>query len=358
MKKIILYSVLALCLIIFLTFITKTKKNPKLYKKINEQIIVERDQINKYALPVIDNGEKYIELQTKNWIKQRNDRGCYGLLEKDKILMAKWINHFKINAPKIYFFGYHNQFKKQQLVDIAMAYPEKRFIIKITHLQSNYGIINVPPYKDHYNTKYLDDIYNKCLTKFMTCFVCNHDKSDPPRESEIKKGRKDSYYKLYETIEPGIIIQEFFFSKGQEMKMPIEKKILVLGDKIIGGADAGKPIEKMKFVYQEAKRISKLLGSSLVRVDFFVKESDDPYIPYLNEISLSPNGGMKHAGNITSETLLQYKEEVKKYEPNDMPFVDKLIENCPHRTIAIDKYLSDADWGTWWYDKFKFGLLK
>jgi hypothetical protein len=189
------------------------------------------------------------------------------------------------------------------------------------------------------------------LEKFKTCFVCNHDDSKPPTNAEIKNGKKESYYKLYETIEPGIIIQDFFYSFADERETkPIEFKIMMMGDKIINGASVFYS-EKLKNVYAEARRISALLGSGLVRVDFFVKESDDPFIPYLNEISLSPNGGLGRAKFLTTSTINEFKKEIEEYEEVDMPEIDKLIRDCPKRSIPIEKYLTDAESVK---DKFNF----
>ena len=368
MKKI--YTILIISFVIIFTIViskfsikrTKEKKFKFYYQDLNKEKI--RDTINKYTLPLIEDDSKYIELQTKEWIKQREEKGyCYGLLEKDKIIMAKWIEKFKINTPKIHYYDYHNNFTFDKLKNVVLNNPDKKFVIKITHLQSNYGIIMVPPYNEKKNNEYLLDIYEKCLEKFKTCFVCNHDRNNAPTKKEIQKKLKESHYKLYETIEPGIIIQEYFYSYKDKNnkdllgnnKAPKELKILVYGDKIINGI-AADDYDRYKLVYQMAKNISKLLGSSLIRVDIFIKESDDPYIPYLNEISLSPNKGFR-ANQFNSEEINKIKEEIKNYTPIDME-IDELIKSAPKRTIPIEKYLTDGDWRIWWNDKYRFGLLK
>lgn len=357
MKKILISFVVLLCLIGFLFYIDYDSKNKKLIQDINKQIVKPREHINKYALPVIDDNSKYIELQTKNWIKQRENKGCYGLLEKDKIVMTKWMKHYNIKGPEILFYAYHDEFNKKDLFDIVKQKPNNRFIIKISHLQSNYGIIIVPPYNQEKEEKYLDKIYDKCLEKFSTCFVCNHDKSDPPTNKEIKEGKKKSYYELYETIKPGIIIQDFFYSEPGKVQTPEELKIMVMGNRIIAGPTTKYPLERVKLVYDEAIRISSILGSSLIRVDFFIDRTEKIFKPYLNEISLSPNKAMSRAKYVDPIKLEEYKKEVVSYKATDMEFIDNLIETTPKRDLPIKKYLTDADWDIFLGDKFRFSYI-
>jgi hypothetical protein len=362
---------LILFITIILTFIIskiapKSKKDIiKIYEEINNNDNFKRETINEISLPLIEDDKKYIELQTKEWIFQREKEGyCYGLLEKDKVVMSKWIKKYNINAPKIYLNEYYDNFNFEKLRNIVVSNPYKRFVIKISHLQSNYGILIVEPFIDKKDIKYLEEIYKKCLIKFKTCFVCNHDNSDAPTEKEINKRIKDSYYKLYETIQPGIVIQEFFYSVKENLKtQPIEFKILVFGDKIINGAKSeggeGKnyyPYERTKPVYDMAKKVSNLLGSSLIRVDIFVKKEDNPFVPYLNEISLSPNGGF-NKNNLDKEKINKLKEEIKNYKPIKME-IDDLIKTSPKRTLPIEKYLSDNDLLTFYNEKYRFGFFK
>ena len=362
-KLIIVVILITILVTIIISRASSSDKKQKeiinnLYNQINSDY--NRHYINDTALPLIEDNSKYIELQTKDWIEKRNELGyCYGLLEKDKIVMAKWIEKFNIRIPKIHYYGYHTDFNFSKLKKIALNNPDKRFIIKITHLQSNYGIIMMSPYNEKKEgDEYLLDIYSKCLEKFKTCFVCNHDKDTAPKPSEISKREKSSHYELYETIEPGVIIQEFFYSKDDSsvgrVNKPKEFKVLVYGGKIINGS--GGDIKREKNIYEMARNVSKLLGSSLIRVDMFVKEEDNPYIPYLNEISLSPNGGFNNK-NIKKETFDKYISEVKNYKPINME-INELIKESPKRTIPIEKYLTDNDWGIWWNEKFRFGLIK
>lgn len=357
------YIILSILVIIFLTILVsklgnndkvKKEKRIKFYDEINKED--QREHINNTALPLIENNSQYIELQTKDWIEKRKKLGyCYGLLEKDKIVMAKWIEKFNIRVPKIHYYGYHNDFNFSKLKNVAINNPDKRFIIKVTHLQSNYGIIMMPPYNENNSDQYLLEIYQKCLEKFKTCFVCNHDKNTAPKPFEIKNREKSSHYELYETIEPGVIIQEFFYSKkDKKIDSPKEFKVLIYGDKIIDGA--GGDLKREQNIYSMARDISRLLGSSLIRVDMFIKEEDDPYIPYLNEISLSPNGGFKN-GNIREEDAGKFLKKIKNYKAIDME-INKLIKESPMRTIPIEKYLTDNDWGIWWQEKYRFGLIK
>jgi hypothetical protein len=346
MKKKILITFGSLCLIyLLLLFVVNSK-----YNSLND--IDVRDSINPISLPIIENNDKYIELQTNNWIEQRkNKKPCFGMLEKDKILMAKWITHFNIPSPKIHYFDYHYNFTTGVLKNIISNNKDKRLVIKISHLQSNYGIIIVEP-----NEENINKIYEKCQKLIKSCFVCNHDKGNPPTQKEITNGEKQSHYKLYETIEPGIIIQDFFYSFGEgKVKKPIEVKITMFADKIINiwydenmFSFAGLAIliykERMKKVFDKAREISELLGAHLIRVDFFVKEEDNPYVPYLNEISLSPNGGMKKNPMISDRLLNTYREEIKFYNKDKKyDYINKLLETDNYRTLAIDNYLSDAD---------------
>lgn len=353
MKNIKIFVIILITILVAYTIIIFNNNNKKViesYKNINTTN--ERESINNLALPLVYDYEKYIEKQTREWIDKRDKFGyCYGLLEKDKIIMAKWMEMFKINSPVIHYYNYHTEFTLKDLQDIVLKNKEKDMIIKITHLQSSYGIILVPSYNSKNNLEYLDKIYQECLEKFKTCFVCNHDKNNPPTEKEISRGLKNSHYRLYETIEPGIIIQDFFYSKEGVVSTPRELKILVYGDKIIDGLPTSYNIQKYKYVIRMARDVSKLLGASLIRVDVFVKEKDNPYIPYLNEISLSPNGGFE-TKNLMKDDVKKYQEMLKNYKPKEME-INELIKNCPKRSIPIKKYLSDADLSNWYYEKFK-----
>lgn len=346
--KILVFILMTTFLIVYYILRTDYKK----YTRINESHNIQRTKVNKHALPLIEDNNRYIELQTKHWInKRKNNEICYGILEKDKIVMTKWIEMFKIKAPKVHYYNYHNKFNIEDFYKVINNNRDKNLVIKISHLQSNYGIIIIPK---NPSIQQINQLYNKCLEKFKTCFVCNHDKGDSPTNKEIKENKKTSYYELYETIEPGIIIQDFFYSiNAEKISRPLEFKILVFGDKIISGIKGND--ERMINVYNEARKISKLLGSVLIRVDFFVKKNDNPYIPYLNEISLSPARGIHVPKGIQFSGKLQdYINEVKNYEPVEYSELDKLILESPKRTIPINKYLTDNEWGIFINDKFRF----
>ena len=337
MKKVIAYSLLTICLIIFLVFYSIEQK----YRNINAGEV--RDSMNKVSLPIIESNSRYIELQTKEWIKKReNKKPCFGMLEKDKVIMATWMEHFKIDGPKIHYYDYYYNFTLAKLKEVIDNNKNKRLVAKISHLQSNYGIIIIEP---NITNQEIIDIYKKCQKLFSSCFVCNHDKNDPPGKKEITKRKKESYYKLYETVEPGIVIQDFFYSyDDNKINKPMEIKVLVFADKIINLSDYVLTSNKrLELVYAKAREISNLLGAHLIRVDFFVKSKDNPYIPYLNEISLSPNGGMYKNFFISSKLLNQYREEIKNYRYKEYKFVNELIEKAPYRTNEILYYLSDND---------------
>lgn len=345
MKKIFIF--LIIIIIFLLTYMFLFFSNEKLVKNINKDKI--QKHISSSAIPIIENKYSYIEEQTKIWINRReNNQSCYGLLEKDKIVMAKWIKALNIEAPKIHLYKYHTDFTQEDLLEIALNNKEKNFIIKITHLQSNYGIIMLSSTDymgEEERNKYLDNIYQQILERFTTSFVCNHDKNNPPVHKEIYKRKKESYYKLYETIEPGIIIQDFFYSYGDKKIKPIEFKILCFGGNILNRdlkiLFIGQ--ERMKYVYNFAKEISNKLGSGLIRVDVFVKNTDYPYIPYLNEISLSPNGGFYKSSFINFNIIDKYLKEAKELEVTDNEFVENLLLDVPKRSIPIKKYLTDAE---------------
>ena len=343
-----LFIVLAIFITIYLYIHLNIKYN---LQEINKG--EDRSYVNINALPLIENDKKYIEEQTKIWIDRREkDEICYGMLEKDKIIMAKWIKHFNIRSPKIHYYSYHSSFKKEHLREIIKKNNDKRLVIKISHLQSNYGIIMVKGENERgmeFND-YIDKLYEDITNRFKSCFVCNHDRNDPPTNSEIKRGKKKSYYKLYETVEPGIIIQDFFYTREGKVEKPKEMKILCLGGNIIKYGFVLN-IDRYKKVFEFAKDISAKLGSSLIRVDVFVKESDDPYIPYLNEISLSPNGGLNNTYLLSRGLAKQYKEKIKSSEKIKMDYIDNLCKSAPRRTLPIGYYLSDADS---WKEKFSF----
>ena len=301
-------------------------------------------KINKHALPLIKNDSKYIKLQTKEWIKKRkNGEPCYAVIEKDKVVMSKWMEMFDINIPKIHYIGYHDQFKREDLDRIA---SDKKMVLKISHLQSSYGIIIIPA---NPSTMELDKIYEMCQEKFGTSFVCNHDKDDPPTNKEIRSGKKKTYYELYETIKPGVIVQDFFYSKS-EKKVPTEIKILLVGNNILS---LGKHIstyydfiqnpKKYELLIKEARRIRSLLGATFIRVDFFVKDDEEIYTPYLNEISLSPNGGMSTAYFNSTSEIDKFKKEIEGSKIGEYNELDKLIMECPLRDLPIERYMSDAE---------------
>jgi len=346
MKKIYILAggILVTSLIIYILLLSFINNK---YKNIN--INNTRDSINENALPIIDNDKKYIELQTKEWIKKRDDgEPCFGMLEKDKVVMAKWIKHFNIRGPKIHYYDYYYNFTISKLKDIIEDNKDKRLVIKISHLQSNYGIIIIEPNIDNNE---IIRIYKKCIKLFDSCFVCNHDRNDAPSTEKIKKRVKESYYKLYETVEPGIIIQDFFYSEDNKVAQPEEIKVLVFADKIINvDGYIFTNNDRMALVYEKAREISSLLGAHLIRVDFFVKKKDNPYIPYINEISLSPNGGINRSW-LSSSVIKEYKKEVRNYRKKDYSYVNSLIKNTPRRTNDIIYYLSDADSGK---EKFAF----
>lgn len=345
MKKKIFIAITSLILIYLIILYSINKK----FENINKNEI--RDSINMSSLPIIEDNNRYIELQTEKWIEKREKKELtFGMLEKDKILMSKWMTHFNIPGPKLHYFDYHYNFTLDKLKEIINNNKDKRLIIKISHLQSNYGIIKIEP-----NENNIEKIYEKCQKLFKSCFVCNHDKNDPPVKKQIALREKENYYKLYETVEPGIIIQDFFYSYGDnKLDKPIELKILMFADKVIDvqsdhlisvvGAGIMMSESRMKKVYEKAREISDLLGAHLIRVDFFVKEEDNPYIPYLNEISLSPNGGMNRNRFISDSLLNTYREEIKFYNKDrKYDYVNKLLETDNYRTLPIDNYLSDAD---------------
>ena len=323
----------------------------KVYQKLKLAKSDGEIQINKNALPLVKDDSRYIELQTKEWIKKRNSgEPCYAVLEKDKIVMTKWMKMFNVNTPKIHYYGYHDQFTLNDLKKVVSdpSVKDKKLVIKISHLQSSYGIIIIPPNPSDLT---LEQIYMECKEKFKTSFVCNHDRNDPPTEKEIKRGEKETYYKLYETIKPGIIIQDFFYSKPTTGDhTPTEFKILLVGDRIIYFGKSAWVLynfitspERFELLFEEARKIRSLLGATFIRVDFFVKDTDNPYVPYLNEISLSPNGGMGRATFHSSEDIAKYKKEITKASFGDYKELNKLIIECPFRDLPIKRYLTDAE---------------
>lgn len=308
-------------------------------------------EINENSLPILETNKKYIEQQTNIWIKKRKkDQPCYGFLEKDKIIMGEWIEHFKIRAPKIHYKEYHTDFSKDKLSDILSSISN-RLVIKISHLQSSYGIFITDETK-HRDQVYIDELFGRISKKFKGSFVCNHDRSDPPTNKEImeSKNYKNSYYKLYETVEPGVLIQDYFNSfKDGISKKPIELKVLLFGGNIVDVKinnllkftyDISN--KKYKKVYEMARDISKLLGSILIRVDMFVKKTDNPYIPYLNEISLSPNGGLNRA-LLSNNLINNYRKKMKNYTIKNNEYITQLFGNVRKRSIPIEYYFSDAD---------------
>lgn len=332
-------------------------------------------QINELAFPLIKDSNKYIQKQTQEWYRKRaNGEPCYAVLEKDKIIMAKWMEMAKVRGPKIRFYAYHDQFDKSDLERVIKEYGDKPLIVKISHLQSSFGIIMIPPKP---TSDEVDKIYEQILNKIDSSFVCNHDSNDPPTNKQIRQGKKPSYYKLYETIKPGVIIQDYFESylpslsreegeakvildkDGVDTKLgkdiPIEIKILMFGDNVIkvtGSSnyesielkvDIYKDHKKYQLLADEAREISKFLGATLVRVDFFVKKDDNPYVPYLNEISLSPSGGMNRVWAFSNNEINQMKAEIENIPRGDYTQLNKLIQECPFRKLPIKNYMTDAE---------------
>lgn len=313
------------------------------YNNVNKYHM--RDTINPMSLPLIEDNDKYIELQTKHWIKQRlANKPFFGALEKDKIIMTKWIKAFKIATPTIRYSEYHDNYYKNDLKQLLQTHSDLRLVAKVSHLQNNFGIIIIEPLDsiaEDKQAKYIDDIDNKIKNLFTTCFVCNHDKNDPPTQEEIEKGEKTSYYKLYETIKPGLIIQDFFYSFSKaSVNKPFEIKVAVFADKIIDVVGfTFLDTKRLSLVFKEARKISALLGAHLIRTDFFVKYDDNPYVPYLNEISLSPNRN----SYITDKEVNNYRNQIQYYREGKYDYINKLISEVPYRDNEIKKYLSDAD---------------
>lgn len=341
MSKILIFIIVLA--ILFSAYFAYSHLETQHVREINTKSDPTRET-NPYAFPLIDDNNRYIEKQTKEWIKKRDiKQPCYAVLEKDKIVMCKWIEKLEVKSPKIHYYSYHDQFSFEDLSRVVQENKNKFLIVKITHLQSNYGIILIKPGSD------LDLIYKQICDKFKTCFVCNHDKSDPPKNKDIRKGKKSSYYKLYETIKPGVMIQDFFESYPASKRgksTPIEIKILMLGDNVLGYVGKkGLFFNKKRYqpLFEEARRISRLLGATLIRVDFFIKKEDNPFVPYLNEISLSPNGGMRKAFSFEEKELVKMKQEIENSPRGSFPEINKLIEECPFRDIPIERYLTDAE---------------
>jgi hypothetical protein len=357
---IIIGLLIILCVSLTVNYLTYTSIYSQLFAKEVKQINKNRNKeivVNEHALPLVDDDNRYIELQTREWIKKRTTgEPCYAVIEKDKIIMMKWIQLFKIKAPKIYFYAYHDQFQLKDFKRIIEENNDKYLIIKISHLQSNYGIIKVKP--DLSEDKIIR-IYNKCLEKFKKSFVCNHDRSDPPTNRQIRNGKKESYYRLYETIKPGIIIQEYFESDGPfpdkdkryGKSTPREFKILLLGDKVLAINNNGrnyimdfyKNSERYTLLIKEARKISALLGATLIRIDFFVNNNHHPYVPYLNEISLSPSNGLNTVWFYSKEELENFKNEIRDAKIGEYPELNKMIAECPYRDLPIESYLTDAE---------------
>ena len=312
--------------------------------------------INENSLPIVKSNQRYIEEQTNIWIERRNNnKPCYGFLEKDKIVMMQWIEHNGITVPKLRYKDYYTEFTKEKLVRLLHESPQ-RLVFKVSHLQSSYGIILSDKTK-HKDNQYIDDLYSKIQYKFKGSFVCNHDKNDPPSNADIleRKVAKQSHYKLYETIEPGLIVQDFFDSYGITIPVgvyrpPIELKVMVFGGNIV---DVRKndnwPLfnitsRKYSKVLQMARDGSSLLGSALIRVDIFIQEdgSLEPYVPYLNEISLSPNGGLKNV--LLRNTLIdEYRKQTKISSVTKSSYINELLGNVRRRSIPIEYYFSDKD---------------
>lgn len=349
----VIFSILAI-----LAHLTKS------VKKLNNNQKIERE-VNELAFPLIKDNRKYIQKQTEEWYRKRsNGEPCYAMLEKDKIIMSKWMEMAGVKGPKIHYYAYHDQFQKEDFHRVIRENGQKPLIIKISHLQSSFGIIKVPAKPSE---KEVDKIYQQILDKFDSSFVCNHDSNDPPTNKQIRQGKKPSYYKLYETIKPGVIIQDYFESyspygmtiNGVDSSLgkdiPIEIKVLMFGDKVLkmSGTNifetfgiAGsvfKDKERYKLLVEEAQRISRFLGATLIRVDFFVKQNDNPYVPYLNEISLSPNGGMNRAWGFSNQEINQMKQEIENSPRGDYTQLNKLIQDCPFRDLPIKKYMTDAE---------------
>ena len=85
------------------------------------------------------------------------------------------------------------------------------------------------------------------------------------------------------------------------------------------------------------------MGATFIRVDFFVKNNEKQYTPYLNEISLSPNGGLRRAFFNSSEDIDRFRKEVSLSKQGEYDELNKLIIECPFREIPIKRYMSDAE---------------
>ena len=101
---------------------------------------------------------------------------------------------------------------------------------------------------------------------------------------------------------------------------------------------------KYSKVLQMARDVSSLLGSALIRVDIFIQEDEslEPYVPYLNEVSLSPNGGLKNV--LLRNTLIdEYRKQTKISSVTKSSYINELLGNVRRRSIPIEYYFSDKD---------------
>ena len=342
-------------ILVFITLVLHTyeKNNFLLLNKTSNEF-----KLSKSVLPLLEFDSKFIKNRTNDWIsKRKENKICYGLLEKDKILMAKWMQHYKVKSPKIHYYDYHTEFKKQNLIEVIQKNPNKNLIIKITHLQSNFGIIIIEKDKlKKDKEKYTNQIYEKCLDRFNSSFVCNGDNGNAPTKQEIKDGLKKTNFKFYETIEPGIIIQDFFYSKKENIiSEPIEIKVLMISDKIIRFSSNSLkyyPISLNKKLYfnisKLCNQVANIIKTDLMRVDVFVKGNE----VYLNEISMSPYAGLNRSNILLpKKELKSYIDRVKTSKVIENTYLDELCKSSKVRTIPIKKYMTDKSSLN---EKFKF----
>lgn len=353
-KLIFLFLIFTICILFF-------KYEKENFLKLNKS--KEKYQLSKSVLPLVEFDSKFIKNRTDDWISKRNRNDiCYGLLEKDKILMTKWMQHYKVKSPKIHFYAYHNDFSKQDLINVIDKNSNKNLIIKITHLQSNFGIIIIENNKLKKNKEdYINSIYETCLDRFNSSFVCNGDNNNAPTTDEIEKGVKQTNFKLYETIEPGIIIQDFFYSyKENVISEPYELKVLMIGDKIIRITNFSikfylQPYTLNKELYfnisKLCKQVSSIIKTDLLRVDVFIKGKE----VYLNEISMSPYAGLNRVNYfLPKKELESYIKRIKLSDIVENKYLDDLCKSSKTRSLPIKKYMSNKNSLK---EKFKFNFF-
>lgn len=294
---------------------------------------------------------RFIEEQTKIWTRQRASGPCYAMLEKDKVVMEAWKSASGIPRMATLFCGYMDRFSPRALREACGSRPTERTVLKMTHLQSSNGVRVLRPFAE-WTSEYEADVLAYVEHKADSCFVCALDgrwgDSDPSAAS-VANREDEARYALYETVEPGVLIEEYFDGGGNGA--PEEVRVVVYAGQVVDVRRMALPpllgmwswlgvnLERLRPALIMAMDVAVHIGAGLVAVDFFIpRGGQGPCAPVLNEISLSPYGGVRRTFGAARLRLRALRADVAAASPGHFGGIDALLAGAPRRRRGIRRH--------------------